>query len=65
MSCGSTDIARAGVILTIVDAEERTVILIVEGESRATRVLLLAVVIGTVAWLFIEEKVNGIMSLIS
>ena len=45
----ATDIAGAGFILIILDAEELAVIMIIEGESRATRVLLLAVVIGTVA----------------
>ena len=44
-----TDLAGAGFTLTIPDAEEIAVVVIVEGEVRVTRVLLLAVVIGTVA----------------
>ena len=45
----ATDIAGAGFILTIPDAEEIAVAVIVEGEVRVTRILLLAVVIGIVA----------------
>ena len=45
----STDIAGAGFILTIPDAEEIAVAVIVEGEVRVTRILLLAVVVGIVA----------------
>ena len=44
-----TDIAGAGFVLTITDAEEIAVVVIVEGEVRVTRILLLAVVIGIVA----------------
>ena len=44
-----TDIAGAGFILTIPDAEEIAVVIIVEGEVRVTRILLLVVVIGIVA----------------
>ena len=40
--------AEAGFILTMTDAEEVAVVVIVEKEVRVTRVLLLAVVIGTV-----------------
>ena len=42
-----TDIAGAGFILTTPDAEERAVQMIVEEEVRVTRILLLAVIIGT------------------
>ena len=45
----AADVAGAGFILTIHDAEEIAVAVIVEGEVRVTRVLVLAVVIGTVA----------------
>ena len=45
----ATDIAGAGFILTIPDAAEMAVVVIVEGEIRVTRILLLAVVIGIVA----------------
>ena len=45
----ATDIAGAGFILTIPDAEEIAVAVIVEGEVRVTRILLLAVVVGIVA----------------
>ena len=38
-----TDIAGAGFILTIPDAEEIAVVVIVEGEVRVARILLLAV----------------------
>ena len=61
----STYTAGAGFILNILDVEEIAVIAIVEGEVKVTRVLLLAAVIGTVAWLFIGGKVSDIMSLIS
>ena len=44
-----TDIVGAGFILTIPDAEEMVVIVIVEREVRVTRILLLSVVIGIVA----------------
>ena len=44
----ATDIAGAGFILTIPDAEEIAVAVIVEGEVRVTRILLLAVVVGIV-----------------
>ena len=39
----------AGFALTILDAEEIAIVVIVEGEVRVTRILLLAVVIGIVA----------------
>ena len=42
-----TDIAGAGFILTTPDAEERAAQMIVEEEVRVTRILLLAVIIGT------------------
>ena len=45
----ATDIAGAGFILTILDAEEMVVVMIVEGEVRVTRILLVSVVIGIVA----------------
>ena len=45
----ATDLAGAGFTLTTPDAEEIAVVVIVEGEVGVTRVLLLAVVIGTVA----------------
>ena len=45
----ATDIAGAGFILTIPDAEAIAVVVIVEGEVRVTRTLLLAVVVGIVA----------------
>ena len=45
----ATDRAEAGFILTIPDAEEIAVVVIVEGEVRVTIKLLLAVVIGIVA----------------
>ena len=45
----TTDIAGAGFILTIPDAEEIAVVVIVEGEVRVTRILLLAVVVGIFA----------------
>ena len=44
-----TDITGVGFILTVPDGEEVAVVVIVEGEVRVTRLLLLAVVIGTVA----------------
>ena len=61
----ATDIAGAGFILTIPNAEEIAVTVIVEGEVRVTRALLLAIVIRTIAWLFIGGKAIDIMSLIS
>ena len=45
----ATDIAGAGFILTIPDAEEMVVVVIVEGEVRVTRILLVSMVIGIVA----------------
>ena len=42
----ATDIAGTGFILTIPDADEMAVV--VEGDARVTRILLLAVVIGVV-----------------
>ena len=45
----ATDIAGAGFILTIPGAAEIAVVVMVEGEVRVTRILLLAVVIGIVA----------------
>ena len=42
-----TDIAGAGFILTTPDVEERAVQMIIEEEVRVTRILLLAVIIGT------------------
>ena len=45
----ATDIAGAGFIVTIPDAEEMAVVVIVEGEVRVTRILLLPVVIEIVA----------------
>ena len=45
----ATDIVGAGFILTIPDAEAIAVVVIVEGEVRVTRILLLAVVVGIVA----------------
>ena len=45
----ATDIAGAGFILTIPDAEEIVVVVIVEGEVKVTKILLLSVVIGIVA----------------
>ena len=45
----ATDIAGAGFILTIPDAEDIVVVVIVEGEVRVPRILLLAVVIRIVA----------------
>ena len=53
-------IAGAVFMLTIPDAEGIALVVIVEGN---VRVLLLAVVIGTVAWLFIGGEVSDIMSL--
>ena len=44
----ATDIAGTGFILTIPDAEEIAVLVVVEGEVRVARVLLLVVVIGIV-----------------
>ena len=44
----ATDIAGAGFILTLPDAEEIAVVEIVEGEVRVTRILLIVVVIGIV-----------------
>ena len=61
----ATDIAGAGFILTIPDAEEIVVVVLVEWEVRMTIILPLAVVIGIVAWLFIGGKVSDITSLIS
>ena len=60
-----TDIARVGFILTMHDAKDVAVFVIVEEQVRVTRVLLLAVFIGTVTWLIIGGKVSDIMSLIS
>ena len=54
----ATDIAGAEFILTIPDPEEIAVVVIVEGEVRVTRTLLFALVIGTVARLFIGGKVT-------
>ena len=45
----ATDIAAAGFMLTIPDAEAIVVVVIAEGEVRVTRILLLAVVVGIVA----------------
>ena len=45
----ATDIGGAGFILTILDAEEINVVVIVEKDVRVTRVLLLNVVIANVA----------------
>ena len=45
----ATDTAGVGYILTIPDAEERTVIVIVMEEVRVTRVLLLSVVVETLS----------------
>ena len=45
----ATDIVGPGYILTIPDAEAIAVVVIVEGEVRVTRILLLAVVVGIVA----------------
>ena len=45
----ATDIGGAGFILTILDAEEMNVVVIVEKDVRVTRVLLLNVVIANVA----------------
>ena len=45
----TTGVAGPGFILTIPDAEDTAAIVIVEGEVRVTRILLLAVVIGIVA----------------
>ena len=47
------------------DAKDVAVFVIVEEQVRVTRVLLLAVFIGTVTWLIIGGKVSDIMSLIS
>ena len=41
----ATHIARAEFILTISDAEEITIVVIVEGEIRVTRILLLGMVV--------------------
>ena len=67
VSCtvAATDIAGAGFIFTIPDAEEIAAIVIVDREVRVTRILLFAVVKETVTWLFIGGKVSDIMSLIS
>ena len=61
----ATDIAGAGFKLTIPDAEEMDLVVIVEGEVRVTSILLLPVVIGIFARFFIGGKVSDIMSLIS
>ena len=45
----ATHVAGVGFILTIPDAEEIAVVVIVEREVRVTRILLLAVVVGIVA----------------
>ena len=50
-------------MLSVPDNEEIALVVIVEENVRVTRVLLLAVVIGTVALLFIGGKVSNIMSL--
>ena len=50
-------------MLSVPDTEEIALVVIVEENVRVTRVLLLAVVIGTVAFLFIGGKVSNIMSL--
>ena len=42
----ATDIPGAGFILTIPDAEDIAVVVLVEGEVTVTKILLLAVVIG-------------------
>ena len=51
VSChvAATDIAGARFILTIPDAEEIAVVMVVEGEVKVTRILLLAVVVGIAA----------------
>ena len=49
----ATVVAGAEFILTIPYAEETAVVVIIEEEVRVRRILLLAVVIGTVARLFI------------
>lgn len=54
----------SGFILTVHNGEEIAVAVIVEKEVRVKRVLQLAVVIGTVAWLIIGGKVSSISSLI-
>ena len=48
-SVAATDMTGAGFALTILNAEEIAIVVIVEGEVRVTRILLLAVVIGIVA----------------
>ena len=50
-----THVAGAGFILIIPDAEEITIVVIVEGEVRVTKTLS-AVVIEIVAWLFTVGK---------
>ena len=45
----ATDMTGAGFAITILDAEQIAVVVIVAGEVRVTRILLLAVVIGIVA----------------
>ena len=52
----ATVIVGAEFIFNIPDTEEIVVVVIVEEEVRVTRVLLLAVVIGSVFWLFIGRK---------
>ena len=59
------DIAGAGFLLTVSDAEEISVLVIVQGEVKVTRISLLVVVIGIVAWLFIGGKMSVIMSFIN
>ena len=61
----ATDIAGAGFKLTIPDAEEMALVVIVEGEVRVTSILLLPVVTGIFARFFIGGKVSDIMRLVS
>ena len=43
-------------ILIIPDAERKAVVMIVVEEVRVTRVLLLTMAIGTIAWVFMAGK---------
>ena len=59
------DITGAGFILTIPDAEAISVVVIVEGEVRVIRLLLLPVVCRNRCLIIHQGKVSEIMSLIS
>lgn len=58
-TAAATDLTGAGFILTVHNGEEIAVAVILEEGVRVKRVLQLAVVIGTVAWLIIGEKVSS------